>query len=85
MVAYVPGLVNMQVCGGQLWLPKPFGPRLAGVDVFETAVQDALGAANVVFVDDWHWYHALQGEVHCGTNVIRVPPDEYQQWWDNVP
>ena len=66
-------------------MPKPFGPRIGGVDVFETAVQNALGSGNVIFIDDWELYHALLGEVHCGTNVIRVPPANYQQWWDYVP
>ncbi len=62
-----------------------FGPRLGGVDVFETAAKNVLGSTNVVLVDDWKWYHALLGEVHCGTNVIRIPPAKYRKWWDNIP
>jgi len=27
------------------------------------------------WLDDWSSYHALLGEVHCGTNVIRTPPE----------
>ncbi len=85
MFAYIPGLVNFQEWNGQLWMPRPFGPRVSGKDVFETAVENAFGAANVHFIDNWDTYHRLFGEVHCGTNVIRDPPAEYQQWWENAP
>ncbi len=84
MFAYVPGMVNMQVWDGQLWLPKPFGPRVNGVDVFEDAVRSALGSANVTFIDNWDTYHRQFGEVHCSSNeqrAIRASP----KWWDTGP
>lgn len=38
----------------------------------------ALGSqANVHFIDD-HVYHTADGEVHCGTNVIREIAMPYQ-------
>jgi hypothetical protein len=35
---------------------------------------------NVIFVDNWRYYHALEGEVHCGTNVKRQPHSV--NWWE---
>jgi len=32
------------------------------------------------FVDDW-LYHLLWGEVHCGTNTLRKPPES---WWEKA-
>ena len=84
MFAYVPGLANLQVWNEQVWLPKPFGPRSAGTDVFESAVEAELSGLTVHFIDDWDGYHRDYGEVHCGTNVIRVGPPEHQRWWDNL-
>lgn len=45
------------------------------VDLFETfvhAVADEVGAP-VAWVDSWY-YHVHHGAIHCGTNVLRMPP-----------
>lgn len=93
--AYAPGLVNFQIWTPPsddyddplLWLPKPFGPRLNGVDVFEQEAADELFVpGGVYFVDNWDIYHRREGEVHCGTNVIRFPSEldrAYYDWWDH--
>jgi hypothetical protein len=59
------------------------------VDLFEaftTIVLEDIGLS-VHFVDDWENYHSLDGEVHCGTNVKRTPPEAAPgyagpQWWE---
>ncbi len=36
---------------------------------------------SVVFIDTW-WYHLGNGEIHCGTNVIRTIPSD--PWWEKL-
>lgn len=88
-IARTAGMVNGLVLGhtaSRMIMPKPFGPRnAAGEDVFEKSATDTLRndcGMDVVFVDDWVSYHILMGEVHCGTNCRRLPPDYLNQWWD---
>jgi hypothetical protein len=53
------------------------------VDLFEASVHlvaDAIGTP-VHFVDSW-FYHLHGGEIHCGTNVLRVPGrGPLLRWW----
>lgn len=90
-VAYNPGTANMLVVGDHVGIAKPWGPVIDGEDIFEKDLEERLGTeANslgsdgmglvVHFVDDWDWYHALLGEVHCGSNVDAAPPAD-EQWW----
>ena len=90
-IAYNPGTANMLVVGEHLGVPKPWGPVIDGVDIFEKDLDERLGTGVnqlgsdgmglvVHFVDDWEWYHALDGEVHCGSNVDAAPPAG-DQWW----
>jgi len=89
--AFVPGLVNLQIWSNQLWLPKPLGPRWGAhpdwEDTFEVGANAVLqvGSRTTHYIDDWNTYHRWEGEVHCGTNVIRVPPNEYRHWWLHAP
>ena len=83
----VPGLVNFQVWGNNVLLPKPFGPRVGGTDRFEQQTDAALriGSRVTHYIPDWRSYHRREGEVHCGTNVIRAPdttPTDYTKWWE---
>jgi protein-arginine deiminase len=71
-----PNLVNGLHVGSRYLAPKPFGPRLGGVDVLEEAVRQALSGAgvdDVHFLDDFEAYSRAGGEIHCGTNVLRQP------------
>ena len=68
---------------GKYFVPQPFAPKYAkGKDLFEEDVKTKLGATDVVFVDDWSFYHVNDGEVHCATLVRRevLPVD----WWVNL-
>ncbi len=57
------------------------------VDIFEAYMEVQLRhlGLTVHFVDDWDWYHAGEGEIHCGTNARRLPPEltRSARWWDS--
>ena len=36
----------------------------------------------VIYIDDWYSHHEDGGDIHCGTNTIRVPQ---KPWWDTKP
>ncbi|MGH2806632.1 MAG: protein-arginine deiminase family protein [Actinomycetota bacterium] len=79
-VAFTPNAANFQGAGATTFFPKPFGPNLGGRDVFEQRIQALFPSA--VFIDEWDAFHQLDGEVHCGTNVVRQPFSA--DWW-SVP
>jgi len=82
-MAYMPGTVNgLSFADDAFAAPDPHGPIVDGKDIFKTQMEDALKkvGVKVVWVEDWDLYHALTGEVHCGSNSRRdVPADE--KWW----
>ncbi|MCA9625150.1 MAG: hypothetical protein KC731_39270 [Myxococcales bacterium] len=91
LVAYNPGTVNSFVAADYIMIPDPWGPKINGTDGFRQDLQTRLTdpasqlgsdgqGLTVYFVDDWDWYHALLGEVHCGTNYSGPPQPEIQ-WW----
>lgn len=82
--AFFPDMVNHLVIGNVSVVPRPYGPSIDGEDAFERAFRDALPDRDVRFVDDWYAYHEQLGEVHCGTNVLRRPPDDVH-WWEHRP
>jgi hypothetical protein len=53
------------------------------VDIFEAWVELAAASlgVRVDWVDSW-FYHVHFGEIHCGTNVLRVPDRRLPRWWD---
>lgn len=92
-IAYQPGTVNSLVMGNTIVIPKPFGPIIGGVDIFEADLEERLGTAvnglgsdgqgmYIVFADDWDLYHRLSGEVHCGTNPEASAPFTSVNWWE---
>lgn len=91
MLAYNPGTANSLITGNYIGIPKPYGPVIDGVDIFEKDLLERFGSAEndlgsdgqgleVYFIPDWEWYHALSGEVHCGTNFDGPPPAS-DTWW----
>ena len=83
--ALTPGLANVQIAAGKYYFAKQFcaGSDIAtGADLFEAVAKAGLGAANCAFIDDWNCYHRHEGEVHCGTAVVR---DFYAfDWWSKL-
>ncbi len=75
------GVPNLFTDWRRVWIPEPT------VDLIESymlSVLEPLGFT-VHFIDDW-FYHAGIGEVHCGTNAKRKPPelsDPALRWWTN--
>ncbi|XP_074874145.1 protein-arginine deiminase type-3-like isoform X3 [Carettochelys insculpta] len=83
--AFFPDMVNMIVLGKHLGIPKPFGPIIEGQCCLEETVRSLLEPLGLTctFIDDFFSYHALLGEVHCGTNVRRKPFSF--KWWNMIP
>jgi len=80
-VGLMPNMVNSLVVGDRLISANPFGPVDGGVDQFAQPLVQALAplGLQVDFVDNWYPYHEWLGEVHCGTNAVRIPSDTL--WW----
>ncbi|KAM3437675.1 hypothetical protein MY4824_003694 [Beauveria thailandica] len=79
--AMYPGCVNGVVLSNTEYAaPNPWGPVVDGKDILATAVMAAYAKANytVHFMDDWFTHHTSQGEIHCGSNVIR---ETSAKWW----
>ncbi len=87
LIAHQPGVVNgIVLSSSHFGAPKPWGPVVDGRDAFEKQLEDALApiGVDVSFIENWDLYHALDGEVHCGSNTRRkVPTDVY--WWGGTP
>ena len=82
-VAYQPGTVNLiSISPTHVGVPDPHGPVIDGVDIFKKQLEDALTphGISISWIDDWALYHALDGEVHCGTNAARSIPSV--KWWE---
>ncbi len=83
-VAYQPATVNLLQVNGHLLMAEPFGPDVNGVDPFKYDLDARLGPLGLTthYVDDWDTYHRNNGDVHCGTNTVRVIPDG-ERWWES--
>jgi len=82
-VAYLPATVNLAELGrGHVAVADPHGPMIDGVDALRVAIVEAFAPHGIVvhFVEDWDGYHRLNGDVHCGSNVVRGRPAE-EDWW----
>ncbi len=66
----------------RVWVPD------GRVDVTEAFMHSILAPTGntLHFIDDFECYHALDGEVHCGTNAKRSPPETLggftARWWN---
>jgi protein-arginine deiminase len=84
-VAYQPGTVNgLSFSESGFAAPDPHGPIINGKDIFKQQLETELGklGIQVAWIEDWDLYHTLDGEVHCGTNSLRVVPDG-EKWWES--
>ena len=87
-VGLIPGTANMTVVpleDGEthLFMPDPFireDPDDQSADLFIPEIEAALPEGLVShWLDDWENYHIMLGEVHCGSNTIRTP---LENWWE---
>jgi protein-arginine deiminase len=90
LAALIPGMVNMIVANRgnrtDVFLADPFTRNSANADFYqeddpiiqfvESTFPETL---DFHFVDNWNVYHLGLGEVHCGTNMTRTPPNP--NWW----
>lgn len=84
-IAYQPGTVNGVYLSDTVFgAPKPHGPVIDGKDIFEAQLEEEFAkvGVTVAFIEDWDLYHALSGEVHCGTNTTRKV-DGAEKWWES--
>jgi Protein-arginine deiminase (PAD) len=68
----------------RIWIPED------NVDLLEAYTFIVLTEIGLTihWIDDWDVYHVNHGEVHCGTNVVRTPPEAVTgfsgpNWWDH--
>ena len=70
----------------RIHIPEP------NVDLFEAATVVAFkpitSRIKLHFIDTWDWYHRMDGELHCGTNVKRTPYEAdaafaANAWWNS--
>lgn len=92
--AMTANLVNSVLSGTVLICPDPFLPPTSlsgGVDYFlwRFRTGDAGNGIPALWtgftapeINDWWWYHAKEGEVHCGSNGRRTMP---ASWWTRLP
>jgi protein-arginine deiminase len=87
-VGLIPGTANMTVAplaSGEthLFMPDPFLRPAGddqGDDPFIAEIEGLLPEGmDFHWLDDWDYYHIMLGEVHCGSNVVRTPIDD---WWE---
>lgn len=84
-VAYNPGTVNgIYLSDQDFGAPDPHGPVVNGQDIFKKQLEEALApfGVKVHWIENWNLYHALDGEVHCGSNVTRAIPTD-AAWWES--
>ncbi|TDZ21653.1 Protein-arginine deiminase type-3 [Colletotrichum orbiculare MAFF 240422] len=81
VASFSPAAINGIVIGQHYLSPKPWGPVVGDVDLFEEAVRSAYGRAgmDVSFVDDFLSHHVGLGEIHCGSNTFR---ETDVKWWE---
>ena len=81
----MPGIVNgISLQPTHFGPPDPHGPVIGGHDLFVQATTqnlDAIGITNH-WIEDFELYHALDGEVHCGSNTRRQIPAT-AAWWES--
>lgn len=86
-VAITPATANGMMLTPTVYAaPDPHGPMVEGEDVYRAQLEDALAVhgVEVAWVEDWNTYHIMDGEVHCGSNVVRrVNPND--RWWEVMP
>lgn len=89
-------MVNMLVINGHCIPPRAYGPKTNSDREcrFERSFRNVLQGENLTvrYIDDWYEYHAMHGEVHCGTNTLRLPhpintwlESAAARWWEFTP
>lgn len=81
LVASHPAAINGIVIDRKHYFsPRQFGPVINGVDILQQGIDQAYAQVGmqVNYIDDWRSHHNWAGEIHCGTNAVRVID---KHWW----
>lgn len=80
--SYLPAAMNMVVLPKNkfILMATQFGPKINGKDIIQDAVTKRIAEIgySARYVDDFLTYHTGSGDLHCGTNTLRVP---LTKWW----
>jgi protein-arginine deiminase len=76
---------SVSLCTSKIAIAAPKGPRddeqPGAPDAFKAYLENNLpGGLTPGFIDNWNWYHSMDGEIHCETNARRAMPAT--NWWD---
>ena len=68
-------MANLNSMGESCLVAEPF------FDQYKYSFSRFAGSVgqSAMWIDDWTLYHAMSGEVHCGSNTRRVPFGK--KWW----
>ncbi len=85
--ALIPGTANLQLFmeadgTSHLFPPDPFFRAETASESSDPMIAEfeslLPSSSEIHWIDDFETYHWYLGEVHCGTNAIRTPADD---WW----
>jgi hypothetical protein len=80
----LPNMINNLYLEKLLLVPKPFGPKNDGIDLFESYFLSQIPTdVKVHFIRNWDSYYLLEGDINCGTNAQRHPFT--RPWWTHKP
>jgi len=85
--ALTPSVVNFQVMGDRMFIPKPLGPMQNGSSLLQSIVQQRLASSGITaynWVDTWKSYHRAIGNAHCATASHR-PPFNFDWYMKEMP
>ncbi|UCC31955.1 MAG: hypothetical protein JSU86_06685 [Phycisphaerales bacterium] len=77
----LPNLVNLLVVNGRLIAPEPFYDGFKAEFASQVSAIGYQQGTSLRFIDDCDIYHVDKGNVHCGTNVKRIP--SAVTWWNH--
>ena len=83
--AVIPNCVNCLAVNRTIVLPDPKGPTIDGIDASAAPMRATLESLRltVYLIENWEFYHARAGEVHCGINAMRRV--KTLSWWETDP
>lgn len=80
----LPNMINNLYTDHFMLVPKPFGPIIDQIDIFEQYFASLIPTdIRIYFVQNWDAYYLLDGDINCGTNVRRKPFKV--PWWSHKP
>ena len=83
-LAYSNNVINSLVDGNRLFVADVPDLVSSGINIFNNYVKLAVRKVGFTNVNSCNEtiYHDNNGSIHCGTNVLRVIPDDGFEWWN---